>query len=291
MTHNYKGAKVGSVKVEVIGGGNWEGSCPCFLVYWITSELIIEGVMIDCGAGSQSRFLHLDRMHLPCLQGLFITHFHGDHFTDALSLVDYRTLFEATREQELSPFTVLGPLDIVSNLQALRRMYGSEDLDKGHITTHEARGVGHFDLVTALGVHVGVDTIRVPHMNWEKDVCLAYRVAVGGKTAVFTGDINGPLDLEDPRYRRGVDFMKGADIAVIEAGASELTNTPRGHLWCTETVALARAGGAKRVLVNHVPLSFQSHVWSLLNSINMNELLEPANQLISLAEDGMILKL
>jgi ribonuclease BN (tRNA processing enzyme) len=107
---------------------------------------------------------------------------------------------------------------------------------------------------------VEVESLRVPHM--KRDLCLALKVAVGGKTIVFSGDTGWADEL--------VSFTAGADLFLCECTYFE--NSLGVHLNYPLLESKRRNFDVKRLMLTHVG----------------REVLERSSQLkLELAADGM----
>jgi ribonuclease BN (tRNA processing enzyme) len=132
---------------------------------------------------------------------VLISHLHGDHFSGlAFLILEY--LYETPRRRRL---TLAGPPCLEERTWALfRSMYPESD------TSEVARQLNFVVLEPArtrtLNAEVAVQSIRTPHT--KKDISLAYRVNIGGKTIVFSGDTGWTDDL--------ISLSAGADLFLCE---------------------------------------------------------------------------
>ncbi|MGI0067254.1 MAG: MBL fold metallo-hydrolase, partial [Thermoplasmata archaeon] len=71
----------------------------------IALDLEGEGVLLDCGEGTQRQFFQSTSSFMR-LRRIFITHFHGDHFLGLPGLIQSMSLNNRTE-----PLDVYGPRD------------------------------------------------------------------------------------------------------------------------------------------------------------------------------------
>ena len=193
-------------------------------------------ILLDIGPGVVSQLV---RQHHPDqLDAVMVTHMHADHMLD---LVTLRYVYPwRTRPKEERLRVVLPP--------------GSADqlLDL-------ARGVGnprHFEDCFRLSEHDGSTPLAlgglsvIPIRTQHYIPCWGFRVEADGGRMAYTGD-TAPSDGLD-------DLADGADLLLSEATLRSLDDDaaapePRGHLLPSEAGAAARAGGARRLLLTHLP--------------------------------------
>ena len=111
---------------------------------------------------------------------VLISHLHGDHFS-GLPFLFLQYIYEQRRQR---PLRIAGPPGTEERVWALfRALYrdlASEPLPFAVHFTEMAPGAP----VTFDGLHV--DPFRVPHQ--EKDISLAMRVSLDGRTILYSGD-------------------------------------------------------------------------------------------------------
>jgi ribonuclease BN (tRNA processing enzyme) len=133
---------------------------------------------------------------------ILISHLHGDHF-GGLPFLILEYLWESPRHK---PLKIAGPGHLKQRTWKLFNTmfpFSSGDLDRVR------RNLEFIELEPDRKVRlgqVGVESLRVPHM--KRDLCLALKVTVGGKTIAFSGDTGWVDDL--------VGFVAGADLFLCE---------------------------------------------------------------------------
>ena len=192
------GGTPGPVRVQLLGTGDAFGSGgrlhTCFYLAASTARFLI-----DCGA---SALISMRRFGVDPndIDTVFLTHLHGDHFAGLPFLIlDY--MWESRRKTTL---TIAGPRRLEQRTWTLfenmfPRFPEERVTRKLKFVVLEANDTKGFN-------GVEVSTIRTPHT--KPDISLAFRVSVGGKTVVFTGDTGWTEEI--------VPFCAGADLFICE---------------------------------------------------------------------------
>ena len=186
------------MKVSILGAGDAfasRGLCQaCYVIEGNGKTILMEAGPTLLSSLKRARFSPSD------LDLVLISHLHGDHFGGLPFLIlDY--MWESKLKGNL---TIAGPRrleqrtwTLFENLfptfpeEKVTRRLKFEVLEPG-----QSR---NFD-----GVQVA--TIRTPHT--KPDVSLAFRITLGGKTVVFSGDTGWTEEL--------VPFCEGADLFICE---------------------------------------------------------------------------
>ena len=187
---------------------------------------------------------------------ILISHLHGDHF-GGLPFLILEYLWESPRRK---PLKIAGPPHLEERTWRLFNTmfpFSSGDLERVR------RNLEFIELEPACKARFGkveVDSLRVPHM--KRDLCLALKVAIGGKTIAFSGDTGWCDEL--------ISFTTGADLFLCECTYFE---NPLGvHLSYPLLQSKRRNFDVKRMMLTHIG----------------REVLERSSQLtIELAADGM----
>jgi ribonuclease BN (tRNA processing enzyme) len=190
---------------------------------------------------------------------ILISHLHGDHF-GGLPFLILEYLWESPRHK---PIKIAGPPRLEERTWRLFNTmfpFSSGDVERVR------RNLEFVELEPARKVHFGgieVECLRVPHM--KRDLCLALKIVIGGKTIVFSGDTGWTEDL--------ISFTAGADLFLCECTYFE---NPLGvHLSYPLLESKRRNFDVKRMMLTHIG----------------REVLERSSQLkIELAADGMRVK-
>jgi len=187
---------------------------------------------------------------------ILISHLHGDHF-GGLPFLILEYLWESPRSK---PLKIAGPAHLEERTWRLFNTmfpFSSGDLER------VKRNLEFIQLEPASKVLFGgieVETLRVPHM--KRDLCLALKLHIGGKTIAFSGDTGWTDDL--------ISFTAGADLFLCECTYFE--NRLEVHLSYPLLESKRRNFDVKRMLLTHIG----------------REVLERSTRLeIELAADGM----
>jgi ribonuclease BN (tRNA processing enzyme) len=216
-------------------------------------------MLLDCGHMTIPRLLERD-IDLHSITHVCITHFHADHFSHLLPLVQARSVDDMVRQQDHRPLVVYGPQTLVERFGKLREVMWPEPKENYAVSFVEGKGeysVGKLKLTV----------FPVQHVPWFPSV--GYRITGGGRNLVYTGDLN------NQQAARFEDDVRGADLLLIEAAAEKQSKT---HFMAEEAVALARKCAIKRVLLTHIRDDYLARVQLVIDK-------HP--DILTLAKDGM----
>jgi ribonuclease BN (tRNA processing enzyme) len=195
-------------------------------------------VALDLGSGA---FGAMQRLLPPeALDFVGITHLHPDHCADLTGLAVYAKYRPGA---ELSSLPVYGPADTPRHLAALQ--YSSDPIARGGDFVFGvweeavAVTVGPFQITPYLMIH--------PVETWGFRVEGPSSVRPGRRVVVgYTGDTDTGPGLAAVAHR--------VDLLLSEAAFEEGRDTARGvHLTGRRVGEAAAAGGARRVVVTHLP--------------------------------------
>lgn len=243
--------------VTVLGAGDAFASKGLFQAgYVIKSDA--GTVLLDAGPTLLASMKHAGISPAE-LDIVLVSHLHGDHIA-GLPFLILEYLWESPRKRQL---TVAGPRHLEERTWALwHAMYPESDASR------VARWLKFVVLEPHKVTHVGklsVSCIRTPHT--VKDVSLAMRIGVDGKTVVFTGDTGWTDEL--------VELSRDADLFLCECTYFESAQ----FVFHLNYPLIARNRGrfdVKRMLLTHIG----------------REVLEHAAEVkIPMADDGMIVRL
>lgn len=195
-------------------------------------------VLVDIGPGVVSHLV--SRHHPDELEAVVVSHMHADHMLDLVTLRYVYPWRARPHDQRLRVVMPPGSADQLLDL---------------------ARGVGnarHFEDTFRLSEHDGSSTFSfgaidlTPVQTQHYIPCWGFRVTGGGRTLAYTADTapcGGFTDLAD-----------GPDLLLSEATLRTLDEDaappePRGHLLPAEAGQAARDGGARRLMLTHLPVN------------------------------------
>ena len=267
-------------------------------------------MLVDCGEGTQVGIRRLG-WGFRCLEGLAMTHFHGDHCTGVAGLL--LSLEKAGRED---PFDIYGPAGlkrvveglcvIVPKLSFAVRLH--EFPPEGASFEMIGLGIRAFPVnhgVPCYGFRMELErkgafdperarALKVPMEAW-KTLQSGESVRVGLRK-VRPEEVLGPA-------RKGITFVfstdtrpcetlsryaAGTDLAILEGMYAEEEKYPLAvknrHMMFREAAEIAKAGGAGRLVLTHFSTSLEAP----------EEALSAATDVFPdtvIGRDGMILRL
>jgi ribonuclease BN (tRNA processing enzyme) len=193
-------------------------------------------VLVDIGPGVVSHLV--GRHHPDELDAVVVSHMHADHMLDLVTLRYVYPWRALPKEQRLRVIMPPGSADQLLDL---------------------ANGVGnarHFEDCFRLAEHDGSTALAfeglsiTPIRTQHYVPCWGFRAEADGGRLAYTAD-TGPCAALD-------DLADAADLLLSEATLRSLDEDalppePRGHLLPAEAGAAARGGGAKRLMLTHLP--------------------------------------
>jgi ribonuclease BN (tRNA processing enzyme) len=221
------------VKVTILGSGDAfasRGFCQaCYVIEAGGKTILMEAGPTLLASLKRAGFSPAD------LDMVLISHLHGDHFGGLPFLIlEYMwesklkgdLILAGPRRLEQRTWTVFENMFPTFPEEKVARRLKFQVLEPGH--TRDFDGVQ-------------VATIRTPHT--KPDVSLAFRVTIGGKTVVFSGDTGWTEEL--------VPFCEGADLFICECtyfGSAHLTF----HLNYPQLEAQRARFNVKRMVLTHI---------------------------------------
>jgi ribonuclease BN (tRNA processing enzyme) len=189
---------MGSISVTVLGAGDAFASRGRFQAgYLISGER--GNVLVDAGPTLLASMKRTGAAPAD-IDTVLISHLHGDHFAGlAFLILEY--LYESPRHRSL---TIAGPRGLEQRTWAMfHAMY--REIDPARVAKrikfavlephHKARVDG-----------MVVESIRTPHTR--RDVSLAFRIGMNGRTIAYSGDTGWTDEL--------VEISAGADLFLCE---------------------------------------------------------------------------
>lgn len=160
-------------------------------------------LLLDCGPGANSRLTEMG-FDFNDLDGIFISHFHTDHFADAFPLVHARKVNDLYHKRDHKKLVFIGPSPIGEHYKTWRTIFWPEPKEDYPLEFME--GVGKWKIG-----NIKLETFPVNHVPWFNSV--GARIEVDGKTIVYPGDVGSNQDPDQL-----ANEVYGADLLIIESG-------------------------------------------------------------------------
>jgi len=191
--------------------------------------------LLDCGFGTIARLVEM-QIDPREISGIFISHFHTDHFADAFSLIHSRfvaDLYEEKKEHRKIPFW--GPRGTEERYKNWRKIFWPEPAEAYLLEFNENTGeFGFEDMI--------IRTFVVRHVPYFESVGI--RIESAGKVLIYPGDIGSNTDL-----REMVEISRNADLLLIEPGSEKPTPN---HFTIEQTQKLSGAANVKKTVFIHI---------------------------------------
>jgi ribonuclease BN (tRNA processing enzyme) len=195
-------------------------------------------VLLDIGPGVVAQLL--GRHHPNELEAVVVSHMHADHMLD---LVTLRYVYPWRAQPKEERLRVVMPPGSADQLLYLAKGVGSSR---------------HFEDIFRISEHDGSSTFVLgalsltPVRTQHYIPCWGFRVEADGRRLAYTADTapcGGLTDLAD-----------SPDLLLSEATLRSLDEDatapePRGHLLPAEAGAAARDGGARALMLTHLPVN------------------------------------
>lgn len=206
------------------GAGNFRGSGRH------PSSVLVDRVLLDCGAGATGRLHDLGRFSE--LDAVLLTHLHTDHISGLFDLLLHTVLTGRTR-----PLTIVAPPGLTPIVRAA--------IAAG-VTVKDPGEQFPLEYVEAIDPAVTVGPWRIRGVALEHTVPnVGYRLETDGLSLFYTGDTRSPNAAAGLR----------ADYLVHEATFPEEDRAVAerfGHSTGRQAGATARAMGARRLFLTHI---------------------------------------
>ncbi|HTP53843.1 MAG TPA: MBL fold metallo-hydrolase [Thermoplasmata archaeon] len=206
------------------GAGNYRGGGRH------PSSAIVEGLLLDCGAGATGRLHDLHRFDE--VEAVLLSHLHTDHVAGLFDLLLHAFITGRTR-----PLTIVSPPGLSP---ILRAFVAADAMVKDPATLYDLRVVEELQPA----VHVGKWTVRgVPLSHTVPD--LGYLAVSDGLSLFYTGDTREPT----------ATHALHADVLIHEATFDEEHRTlahQLGHSTGAGAGDAAAAMKARRLFLTHL---------------------------------------
>jgi ribonuclease BN (tRNA processing enzyme) len=229
-----------TMRLTIVGSGDAFGSGGRFnTCFWV--ETATATLMLDCGASSpvalKTRGLNFDRV-----DGIILSHLHGDHFGGLpFLLLDAQLLQKRTR-----PLVIAGPPSTRARLEAALEVFFPRAASSKWRFPFEIVEIEPGHPVQVLGHAVA--TTQVIHQSGAPST--AVRVSDGRKLLAYSGDTEWTDAL--------LPVAAGADLFIVECYG--YARPVPGHLtWETLKPRLADLR-ARRIMVTHMNETMLAHL-------------------------------
>ena len=240
------------VSVQVLGSGGPElqdkRASSSYLV-WQDGQA---RVLVDAGGGSALRFGE-SGAKMSQLDVILFTHFHIDHSADFPSLI-FSSWFEG-RSRPLPVYGPAGNSEFPSTVDFVRAFFNSRNgvyrylglvlvpQEEGGYELQPHDVVGDPSSAVFHGEHLSAYAARVMHGSVP---ALAWRVEIGGKSIVFSGDTNG-------EGAGLVQLAKDADLFIAHNAVPEGATGVERRLHMPPSVIgqIAHDAHVKRLVLSH----------------------------------------
>jgi len=219
------------VKIKFIGVGEAFDEDLSNTSIWVRAAdgLTESSVLLDCGFTAASSFWK-SCPDADCLDAIWISHFHGDHFFGLPALI--ARFWETKRRKPLFILGQRGIDEIV--MQTLKLAYSS-------IADRLAYDI-HFQTVEPGEVVVAAGITWQSAVNGHSQRDLAVLIEAGGKSVFYSGDGN-PTD-------ETLVLASGADLVIHEAFRLDMDSP--GHGTIMNCIDFARRAQARSLALVHI---------------------------------------
>lgn len=185
------------MKITVLGCGDAFGSGGRLQTSFLV-QTAQHSILLDCGATILPA-LHKQALSSEDIDGVIITHFHGDHYGG----LPFLLLEAAKRYKRQKPIILLGPAGLQERLEKLLpQLYpGTEDVFEAFPIHYKTFGESRVDLLD-----VEVQAWMVKHS--EESLPHGVRIQQGDKVLAFSGDTTWHENL--------IPISREADLFICE---------------------------------------------------------------------------
>jgi len=230
------------MKLTILGSGTYQPELERHgSAYLVQTKN--QNFCFDFGRGAIEQLLKVG-VHVNQLDALFITHWHGDHVNDLVTLLHITTAPPGDHglwPVRNKPLKIYGPKGTLANLKTIVNIirYGEKPLD--NIDVKEISE----DKIEAKGWTI----YSYPTIHNEGMKPLCYRLESEGKVFAYSGDT-----IESDGLAKAIS---NADLAIVEAGWPDEVK-PKTHFTGSRAGKFAAENGVKKLVITHMaPLYLQ----------------------------------
>ena len=239
------------VWLQVLGSGGPElddGRASSGYVIWRDGKARI---IVDMGSGSLLRF-EQSGAALNDLDVVLLSHLHVDHSNDLPALI--KASFFTNRQRDLPLYGPTGNTLMPSTTEFVQGLFGTKgvyrylsDYVDGRasyrLLPHDVLATGKAQAVV---LQNGDGTLTAVPVHHGPIPALAWRVAIGGKTVVFSGDMNNDYGTLSA-LANNADYLV-ADHAIPEGASGVARNL---HMPPSVIGEIAAKAGVKQLVLSH----------------------------------------
>lgn len=239
-----------------------------------------ERILFDCGEGAQRKIME-EKMGLMKIDRIFISHWHADHFSGLLGLI--QTLEMEGREK---PLYIYGPprteefTEQILDTGYFSRSYDifAEDMVEGDVIIGEGYEVRPFEVehsVNAFGFVFEEDSEVKADKEKMEELGLGASPKIGelknGESVEIDGRTVEPEDVvkevpgrkvvysgDTAKCDNMIENAEGADLLIHEATCMhEMIEDRKGHTSALQAGEIAEEAGVDRLVLTHISRRYQ----------------------------------
>ena len=220
------------------------GSCPAYLL-----ETRRTMILLECGSGAVSRLMSSSG-RLPEIDALFLSHLHGDHFSDLLVLRYYihKALLLGWRREPLTVYAPDSPSELASLIPYRNSVKHVPLRGAGHEAL--ARGKAQTRIPDSPPAPVKVGDILVS-FEWASHPIPTLAMRFESESLVLAYSADSEASPAIARIARDADVFL-AEATFLE-GEVQSEQTAAGHMTALRAAKTAHQSGARRLILTHVP--------------------------------------
>ena len=267
-----------------------------------------ERILFDCGEGTQ-RTLMSEKLGIMKIDKIFISHWHADHFSGLLGLI--QTMELEGRER---PLYIYGPprteefTERILDTGYFNRSYDifAEDLVEGDEIVGDGYQVRPFEVdhgINAFGFSFEEESSKKANKEKMEELGLENSPKIGklkkGEPIEWDGEEIYPEDVveempgrkivysgDTAKCQNMIDHGKNADLLIHEATClHEMIEDRRGHTSALQAAEIAKKASAEKLVLTHFSRRYRNN-----EEVLLQEASEEFEE-VELAEDGKMFEI
>lgn len=198
-------------------------------------------ILLDAGFGSLIKMAD-QKINFLKIAAVFISHLHCDHVNDLLPLIHTMAVisdFDPKQKRKL-PIDIYGPKNLPQFYKFLRNYQWPDKLETFDINIYPFA-----DKEIELG-NLKISAQPISHAAGYLKQALAFRIDQGGKSIVYSGDIDWDEKIED-----FINFAKNTTVLIIDGG-KPIARKGGCHLEPFQISQIAKEAQPKKLVVVHL---------------------------------------